>query len=119
MTFHWAKQLIATAVLCALVLLRLVDLMVFDAEHEHIERSHVQVHASEMSHAHHEDEVTEHETPATMSAHIGFHTLLGSFIGSPDVSIPSISKVSSDYGLLVNKSAVTLNAAPPVPPPLA
>lgn len=115
----WLKKMAGTAVLCALLFLRMVDLAVFDADHDHVENSHVQVHAAEMVHAHHDDEPTEHDTLDAMSAHVGFHTLLGVFMdtSADGIALPAIQ--SNRFGPFANRSAVTHRSRPPVPPPLA
>jgi hypothetical protein len=119
MTTGWLKNITVLSVLGALFFLRMMDLAVFDADHDHLEKVHAPVPAAEMTHAHHDDETSEHDTLATMSAHIGFHTLLGVFIDTAAANtVPSVGGLPL-YGPHENRSAVTHRSRPPVPPPLA
>ncbi len=105
--------------LCALVFLRMVDIAVFDAEHAHVESTHVQEHASEMSHDHDAAEESEHESLGAMSAHVCIHTLVSTFLDTNDMNVGFFRKQTSSYGLHVNEAVKVLSFRPPVPPPLA
>ncbi len=104
---------------CALVFMRIVDLAVFDAEHDHADRPHVQAHAAEMVHDHDLDEPSEHDTLDAQSTHMSFHTLLGVFIETATEGVDPLQAFAFTFGSHANKSARSFGTRPPVPPPLA
>ncbi len=119
MTTGWLKNTTVLSVIGALFFLRMMDLAVFDTDHDHLEKTHMPVHAAEMVHSHHDNEPSEHDTFATMSARISFHTLLSVFIDAEAANMMPSADRSSRYGPHANRSAVTHRSRPPVPPPLA
>ncbi|MBL4789484.1 MAG: hypothetical protein JKY60_10700 [Kordiimonadaceae bacterium] len=108
----------AILALCALVVLRLVDLAVFDPEHAHLEAPHMQAHAMEMDHHQDGDEPSEHESVDNMVAHVSFHTLLSVYTATPVVAGLPINFSSSKYWVHLGKHVNDAQLRPPVPPPL-
>lgn len=119
MTSGWLKHITVLSVLSALVFLRLMDLAVFDADHNHMEKAHVTVHAAEMAHSHYDGEATEHDTLGAISAHVGFHTLLSVFLDTSSDNMVPLADLSNRFGPHANQSAIAHQSRPPVPPPLA
>ncbi len=118
MTIQPIKNMMVLMTMGALMFLRFMDLAVFDAEHAHLERPHVQAHASEMIHDHEPDEVTEHDTLEAQAAHVGFHTLLGVFIETVDAAIAMPNHFSPSFGFHAKDDALAFAQRPPIPPPL-
>lgn len=113
-----AQKIIAALALCTLMFLRMVDLAVFDADHDHVEQTHVNEHAFEMSHDHEAKEKSEHESLSAMLAHACLHTCLGAYTGTADVQVSLRTKEPVGFGLHMNEAAATFSFRPPVPPPL-
>ncbi len=105
--------------LCALVVLRMVDLAVYEQDHDHVSASHIQLHVSEISHDHDVDELSEHESLDDMTAHMSFHSLLSVYISAPAVAAVPINNGTSKYGVALGMHLNTPHSRPPVPPPLA
>lgn len=119
MIFRLSKKMITIMALCGLVVLRLVDLAIFDPEHDHVATAHIQAHASKMAHDHSADEVSEHESPDNMSLHLSFHALASVYISAPSVDMAPANRTSFKYHAHSDRSVKTPHSQPPVPPPLA
>jgi len=119
MTLKWLKKSVVLTTLCALVFLRLVDLAVFDQEHDHVSGLHIEVFASEMVHAHGHDEASEHNSSDGKSLHIAFHTLVNVFLEAVSDKDMLSADMSSHFSFQITKVARTRISRPPVPPPLA
>ena len=114
------KRHMVLAALSALLFLRFVDLAVFDLDHDHIYKPHLQIHASEMTHSHdHGEHTTEADTSEGKLAHMGFHTLLGAFIGTDDASALPARIYTNCFGVNAKECVRTQAHRPPTPPPLA
>lgn len=115
----WLHKSMAVMALGALLMLRIVDLAVFDAGHDHVDHDHAAEHASELVHHHGNDDNSDHSSDHAMTAHVGFHTLLSVLMTAPAVDVqlnpvtPPVYEASSEKSILIFKNG------PPVPPPLA
>ena len=105
--------------LCALVLLRMVDLAVFDASHDHAEAPHVEKFAAEMVHSHDIDEPSEHASVDETAMHVSFHTLLSVYISAPTAETVTANTRPAKYRLNLGQRITDTHTRPPVPPPLA
>lgn len=113
----WFKKLTLIAVLGALTFLRIVDLAYFDADHDHIDRAHIQAHLADIPHSH--EEGTVHEAPEVLSVHLNFHTLLSAYLAADDVEFNTTQRTYMQYQPSANEQAFARAHRPPVPPPLA
>lgn len=118
MTVILISRQIALTALFALMLLRFVDLAVFDKEHDPVITQHFTVHASEMIHDHAVDDLIEHDMMDGKAAHVGFHTLLNVFIGVDAMEAPVMEHFTVGFGFHANDQARTQGHRPPTPPPL-
>lgn len=112
----------AITALCALVLLRMVDLAVFDAAHDHVETPHVEKFAAAMVHDHDIDELdepNEHASVDDTAMHVSFHTLLSVYISAPTAATVTTSTGSTKYRRNLGQRITDTHSRPPVPPPLA
>jgi len=110
----WIKKTAAITALCALVFLRMVDLAVFDSDHDYVSRPHIQVHAVETAHGHDYDASSEHE----IIAHGAFHTLVSVFIEITISDMVHAAEFLPEFDLSAGKFVRNQALRPPVPPPL-
>ena len=96
----------------------MVDLAIFDPDHDHVTAPHVQVYASEMVHDHDVEEINEHESLGDMSMHVSFHTLLSLYISAPSLDTLPLENNSSTFNVYPALSIKNTHSRPPVPPPL-
>lgn len=108
----------ALAALFALMFLRLVDLAVFDMNHDHVSKPHVQAHAYEVAHSHGHDEPIPHDALDDNSAHVGFHALLSVFIDADAAALPVFQPFTACFDVKAREQARAYAHRPPIPPPL-
>jgi len=113
------NKFMVVTTLCALIFLRMVDLAIFDAEHDHVSTPHVQTLASEMVHDHEVDEPSEHASADDTAMHVSFHALLSVYISAPSImaAMPIIG--AAKYRINLGHGIAGGHSRPPVPPPLA
>ncbi len=103
-----------TVALCAMVLMRLVDLSVFDVTDDHHKMpNQVISHSIGETHSTAEDE--DHEVG---DVHMQFHTLLGAYILTQAEVFEPVRTLVIKFQIFAGKNPVTSQARPPVPPPL-